>query len=610
VRYIKIIAVVFALSMLAALVGCSSGSSSGGGGGNNPISVSLSGAPASLVVNATASVTATVANDSAGAGVTWTCAPSAACGSFNPTSTGSGTATTYTAPASVPSGGSVTVTATSVTDSTKSKSATITITQPAIALADGNYVFSLAGSNTNGVAYNVAGVLKVASGAITGGEQDYIDATPTGDLHDEINPTGSSFTTTSDGNLQITLNTCLVQDCTKTDTVIGGGSGAETINGSIITASTCGTAGGPCVAKIVEFDTFATSTGALELQDTAAAATAPAGGYAFAVEGVPSLTDAVGGILNVSGTTVSTTGTVIDLNLGGVVSKAQAISAGSVGTVDATGRFQLSLTTAAATLNFASYIVDADHIQLVGASFPVGGVALSQSTPTASGNTYVVGLNGADGVGPLQAAGALSLASGATGVTGTVSYNDLVNLQSAAIGVTGTYTTDAANPGRYTLDSLTDGTNTFDLALYVDGKGNALMISLSAGVVLEGVGNQQASGTFSGTYVMDSVGYDGSTNALQLDAVGPVTTGTGTFSGFADLNWLGATTPNLTVSGAFTSPSNGVSTGTGNTVTGLDVLLGTSQADAFDYYVVDSTKVIAIEIDSNQNTLATFDMQQ
>src|SRR5438552_792383 len=71
--------------------------------------------PASLPVGGTASVAATVTNDTANAGVTWRCTPSSACGSFNPVSTASGASTTYTAPATAPAGGSAVIIATSVT---------------------------------------------------------------------------------------------------------------------------------------------------------------------------------------------------------------------------------------------------------------------------------------------------------------------------------------------------------------------------------------------------------------------------------------------------------------------------------------------------------------
>jgi hypothetical protein len=100
-----------------------------------PISVDFGAVPpASLALSATASISAVITNDSANAGVTWSCMPSGSCGLFSLSSTASGTTTVYTAPATVPAGGSVTITATSVTDTTKSKSQTVSITPPVIAI--------------------------------------------------------------------------------------------------------------------------------------------------------------------------------------------------------------------------------------------------------------------------------------------------------------------------------------------------------------------------------------------------------------------------------------------------------------------------------------------
>jgi hypothetical protein len=116
---------------LAIISGCGGGSSSSPTPPPLPISVSFSAAPpASLAAVTTANMSATVLNDSAGKGVTWSCAPAAACGTFNPTSTTSGAATVFTAPATVPAGGNVTITATSVTDNSKTANQTLTITAP------------------------------------------------------------------------------------------------------------------------------------------------------------------------------------------------------------------------------------------------------------------------------------------------------------------------------------------------------------------------------------------------------------------------------------------------------------------------------------------------
>src|SRR5882762_7976943 len=84
--------------------------------------------PASLPIGGTASVTATVTNDTANAGVTWSCTPSSTCGSFNPVSTASGASTTYTAPTAAPAGGQVVIMASSMTDSAKRANASVMIT--------------------------------------------------------------------------------------------------------------------------------------------------------------------------------------------------------------------------------------------------------------------------------------------------------------------------------------------------------------------------------------------------------------------------------------------------------------------------------------------------
>src|SRR5258708_18381133 len=117
---------------LAFLTGCGGGSSSG----PQPISVVLSTPPpSSIVAGGTATISATVSNDTAAKGVTWSCAPAGTCGSFSPMSTASGASTTYTAPASSPSGGMVTITASSVTDGTNSPTPAFTIPGPSSVLS-------------------------------------------------------------------------------------------------------------------------------------------------------------------------------------------------------------------------------------------------------------------------------------------------------------------------------------------------------------------------------------------------------------------------------------------------------------------------------------------
>jgi len=94
----------------------------------NPITIAVQPYTVTVPGNTTAQFTATVGNDLANKGVTWTvsCSPSP-CGSVSPTSTASGAPTTYTAPPQSQSDLTVTITATSVADPTKSCSGTATV---------------------------------------------------------------------------------------------------------------------------------------------------------------------------------------------------------------------------------------------------------------------------------------------------------------------------------------------------------------------------------------------------------------------------------------------------------------------------------------------------
>lgn len=104
------------------------------------VRVSVSPPSASVAINTTQQVTATVNNDLSNAGVHWAltqngtaCSPG--CGSITPSTTLSGAPVTYTAPATVPSPGTAILTAASVTDTTKVASSTITVTPHPITIS-------------------------------------------------------------------------------------------------------------------------------------------------------------------------------------------------------------------------------------------------------------------------------------------------------------------------------------------------------------------------------------------------------------------------------------------------------------------------------------------
>ena len=571
--------------------------------------------PSSANINQQFEVAATVTNDpnpgTDGNGVNWTvsCGSAGACGSFSNSSTTT-TPTTYTAPAAIPTNNTVTITATSVTDYTKTVSGTVTITTPPALLADGTYVFQVAGQDTNngGSIFNVAGAFTVATSAITGGEEDFGDTFFTGTEPILGANSNSSIAATADGNLQIILDTGDTSN-------IGNGTGVETLN---ITLTSAGS------GLISWFDGFATGTGTFSLQDPTAASTTPVGGYALLSSGYDSsnFNLAVGGI-----PVVAADGSIsgfFDLNdAGGAVHlKVPFAATSNVTAPDPFGRVQFTLDSS--TLNeimLAGYIANASAISLIEMTDAytgyTGGTALAQGTNTGhfSNNTllntsYAFAAQGSDTQPFADFAGSLSFAVD-TGVpvdllvSGTATLNDIAFQNSGA--VSGTCQADST--GRVIIFGLTLGDQSGHIQLYLDGNGNALMASMNTSDVLAGPAFEQtASATVSGNYAMSGIGISESTlNAWS--AVGPINVASGTIGAgsFSDFNYYGAaftagqcgaagnTCPDVPLSGT-------LSTTTGS-ITGLgadSLLAGSPSANTFDVYPIDSSRAFAIESDIDQ----------
>ena len=590
----------FAGCLLAATVLAGLASCGGGGSDQFPISVAFSTAPpSSISIGTTASVAAIVSNDPSSGGVTWSATCTGGnCGSFSPTSTDNGSPTTYTPPSTVPNPASVTITATSMTDTTKKVSASVTITAPSgPALADGNYVFHLSGSDGNGP-YTVAGVFTVAAGVITAGEQDFSD--PNAGYSDSLNAKTSSLNTTG-GNLQIVLDTG--------NTSIGV-NGVETLRGTVVSATR---------VLLSEFDFSAAGTGALDLQTGTAA---PSAGYAFAVSGNDTNGNplAIGGILNFSGTSLVTASSVFDLSVFNSSLNVAApqtnekFQSGSVTAPDAFGRVVITLTPITATgvpaFALAGYITGPNRIELVESSQAgdllnanTGGSALGQgantgtfslSSPSVLNQSYAQGSGGVDPNGGAVFSGAFALnLNGILG--GILAVNDITNIGAWNMG--GTYAVDPTGRVTVLVNSLTSGsaappTTALTYELYLDGSGNAMVMGADTFQTSQGIAFEQASLTLAGKYALSGQGAVGTTGgALPWSAVGPVTVSSGTVSGYTDFTLLTVTQPNVTL------------TGTVNTSTGLLTLAGLnpnnfSANSGFGYYPVSGNRLWAIEVDN------------
>jgi predicted dienelactone hydrolase len=123
----------------ASLVACGGGNGDASDveSGPEPVTIFVSVDTATVQPGGTAQLTATVNNDAAHRGVTWTIScPAAPCGTVSPATTASGSATTYTAPAAQPVGDLVvTVTATSESDVAATASTLVTVTAMQVSIA-------------------------------------------------------------------------------------------------------------------------------------------------------------------------------------------------------------------------------------------------------------------------------------------------------------------------------------------------------------------------------------------------------------------------------------------------------------------------------------------
>ena len=556
---------------------------------------------------ATATIAANVTNDSANAGVDWSCTPAGSCGTFNPTHTASGASTTYTAPSAAVS---VVITAASTSKPSANATASVSVTAGSssgttVTLSAGQFVFLVRGENSNTGIYGVGGTVVLgANGNVTGGEQNYVSVTganspePGGDTI-----TGGTLTVAANGTGTLTL---------VTNNSAVGVNGTETFGIAIANSKH---------ARIEEFDTSATSSGTLDFQTVSPGGIGQLDGpYVFYVHGMRGTLDEVfGGLLTADG--AGNINITVDVNDSGT-GQHGGTNTGTYTAPDANGRG--TITTAGGDL-FVYYVVTSKVVRLV--TYDAGWADLGSAYAGATGvsdatlnQKFVFTDSSYFSSGASFAAGGQITFDGKGNVAGFADVDE--NGQATSAAFAGTYTMQSDGYGSITI---TPG-NTQDvsaLGLYLadptinfaDPNSTASAGGGLCGVILDldtrvvgsgflivpGSGTASPSGNFAEQL-------QASNSNHEVDAVGAASGSSTTITATEDLNDLFSTGLKTALTSTGTVSPDATNSGRYR----LQVSLASTPAQTLNLilYQVSSTQYVSVEADSPQFGAGILEQQQ
>ena len=502
----------------------------------------------------------------------------------------------YSPPLTPPIGQTVTVTAAAQDSLTSTATQAVTISGYSTSSLQGQFAFSLAGSNASGHFFRAGSFVADGLGNLSSVTED-VNST-SGASSSPIFTTGS-YTIGADGRGTLQFNDSLTP--AAFDFVL--------VNGTQL--------------QIIGFDSTGTATGQANTQSVSAFANAPLsalnGTYVFSFSGM----DGSNGLSQVGEFSADGAGNItqgsIDVDDGGTLSQLQiagnktvctpAPSTLSTYSISSNGRGTLTLNTLttacvagpALTLNF--YVVSRGSAKFVGTDTvrQVGGFTSQQPpnetfTAAALNGSYAFLLAGSGLGGTISTAGSF-LADGNGHLTSGVldEYASTgAPTPDLALLPNGTYT--VASNGRGTLTFATTS-RTYTLVFYLGPVGlntNAVIQETDSGISSTGnfVLQQNAAFTLAsiqGNYAIQTSGLSGASMQVSSGQLGANGTGTIT-SGSIDINTAGALTAGQSVTGSYTTPA----------ATGRATLTLNSGTPNYAAYVVSSTQVYLLGIQSGQ----------
>lgn len=399
---------------------------------------------------------------------------------------------------------------------------------------NGPFAFSYTGSDAGGFLAVAGSFVTDGAGHITSGTQD-INSGAAVSTNAAVSGT---YLVRADGRGTITLNSSV---------------GTSTLDFVIVASGH---------ALVTRFDNRATGSGTIDQQTTSAFSNAAlAGPFAFSLSGIDTggVPLAVGGVFTSDASGALTSG-LDDSNDNGLVVTNDPMT-GSI-PMTSTGRGTATLNTSRGALTFAYYVVDANHLKVVGTNtFPaLGGEAFRQTGPFTNASVsgpFAFTVAGADllSLNPFVAGGVLT-SDGAGNVTsGIEDFNDGGSI-TTNVPLTGTYAMAANGRGTLTLNTAA---GTFSFAIY-PSSGGVLVLEIDSRFLTSGTALQQqttpfTAGSFQGTYGMN---FNGASGGSELDSISEFTAdGVNKLSGIIDINNSGGITFGQSMTGTVVANSNG-----------------------------------------------------
>jgi hypothetical protein len=460
----------------------------------------------------------------------------------------------------------------------------------------GTYVISISGTDVNQSTesfFAIVGTITAdGNGNLTGGTVDINDANLGGSgVFPGLSLTPSKYSITPDGRGTGTLVTS---------------QGTFGLDFSLTSSSH---------GLISRFDQGGTGSGTLDIQSSATQSSLVS--LAFSLSGAAGANS----LATVGAFTLNSSGTITsgqqDFNESGSSVSGPTGSAltGSLvlGASGTTGVAQLN--SAFGSLVYDVWVIDSTHQKLIetdASGIALSGDAFTQQTSFTAGQ-LVFTVQGEDNAQDVVAAGGYATTDVNGNITGgSEDYNNEGNA-TASIAFQGSCATFTAGRCQLALTGFTNGsTGNLAFAAY-PSSGGVLLLEDDSNGLLEGVAYAQGATSFTapGGYSLNlsGVNSDGEGDVGEVDDIAQFNASTATsnnMTGVLDENSILGGPVSTGLSGATYTPDS-PATGRGSiTVPNLGIFIGTLN---LEYYVVDASTVVFIDVDGEQVAVGTFEAQ-